>query len=492
MRNNRRTIILLLFAALALTAACKNQEAFKLATPAAPSSAASAAAEPSVEHNSYADVVGRVAPAVVTIRSERVVRAPQQHPFADDPSFRDFFGEGAQPQAQPRPQVQRGLGSGVVISPDGFILTNHHVVDGAEEIKVELTDKRILDAKVIGSDQLSDLAVLKVDAGNLPVLTLGDSDKVRVGDIVLAVGNPLNVGQTVTMGIISAKGRQSGLSDGSFEDFLQTDAPINQGNSGGALVNTNGELVGINSQILSTSGGNIGIGFAIPSNMARTVSEQLINKGKVRRGQLGVVVQAVTADIAASIGQKESRGVIVSSVQAGSAAADAGIKQGDVITAVNGNAVNEPNVLRNQIAGTEPGTEVTLTIARDGHEQQIKAKIGELVSKGAKSDEQDANGNGEADTGKLGLGLEPLTPDLAARLGLPETAQGLVITSVAPASAAEEAGLRQGDVIEQANREAVRTVEDMRGAIKAAGERPLLLLVNRRGQSVFVTVQARK
>src|SRR5919112_1091948 len=223
-------------------------------------------ASANVEHNSYADVVARVAPAVVAIRAERVSRLPRQHPFFDDPSLQDFFGGRApQQQQQPREMRQRALGSGVVISPDGYIVTNHHVVDGAEQITVEFTDRRAVPAKLVGTDQPSDLAVLKVDAKDLPVLTLGDSDKVRVGDVVLAVGNPLGVGQTVTAGIISAKGRRTGLSDGSFEDFLQTDAPINQGNSGGALVNTSGELIGINSQILSPSGGNIGIGFAIPS-----------------------------------------------------------------------------------------------------------------------------------------------------------------------------------------------------------------------------------
>ena len=222
---------------------------------------------------SYADVVSRVSPAVITIHSEIRVRAPQQYPFLDDPLFREFFDQrGGVPQPPPE-QRAHGLGSGVIISTDGYILTNHHVIDGADQIKVDLNDDRTLDAKVVGTDPLSDLAVLKIDASNLPVLALGDSDKVRVGDVVLAIGNPLGIGQTVTMGIISAKGRHTGLQgSGSFEDFLQTDAPINQGNSGGALVSTNSELIGINSQILSPSGGSIGIGFAIPSNMARTVS----------------------------------------------------------------------------------------------------------------------------------------------------------------------------------------------------------------------------
>ncbi|HEV7475031.1 MAG TPA: Do family serine endopeptidase [Pyrinomonadaceae bacterium] len=326
---------------------------------------------------SYADVVSRVSPAVITIHSEMRVRAPQQYPFMNDPMFRQFFGDRA-PQQMPE-QKRSGLGSGVIISTDGYILTNHHVIDGAEQIKVDLNDNRTLDAKVVGSDPPSDLAVLKIDASNLPVLALGDSDKVRVGDVVLAIGNPLGIGQTVTMGIISAKGRQTGLSSGSFEDFLQTDAPINQGNSGGALVSTNSELIGINSQILSPSGGSIGIGFAIPSNMARTITDTLVKTGKVRRGQLGIVVVKTNSDPAKELGIKETSGVVVAQVQAGSAADRAGLRKGDVITGFNGGQVTDPNVFRNLVAKTDPGSGVTLNVVRDGRAMQINATLGELI-----------------------------------------------------------------------------------------------------------------
>jgi Do/DeqQ family serine protease len=329
---------------------------------------------------SYADVVSRVSPAVITIHSEIRLRAPQQYPFLDDPLFREFFDQrGGVPQPPPERRAH-GLGSGVIISNDGYILTNHHVIDGADQIKVDLNDNRTLDAKLVGTDPPSDLAVLKIDATNLPVLALGDSDKVRVGDVVLAIGNPLGIGQTVTMGIISAKGRHTGLQgSGSYEDFLQTDAPINQGNSGGALVNTNSELVGINSQILSPSGGSIGIGFAIPSNMARTVTDTLVKTGKVRRGQLGIVVVPAGSEPALALGVKESKGIVVAQVAPGGPAFKAGLKAGDVITAFNGVAVTDSNTFRNQVASTAPGTEVTLTVLRDGREQQLRATLGEFT-----------------------------------------------------------------------------------------------------------------
>jgi Do/DeqQ family serine protease len=326
---------------------------------------------------SYADIVAKAAPAVVTIHSTMRVRQPQQYPFMDDPFFRQFFGDRT-PQQGP-PQAREGLGSGVIVREDGYILTNHHVIDGADKIQVDLNDNRTLEAQVVGSDAPSDLAVLKINATGLPVLNLGDSDRTRVGDVVLAIGNPLGVGQTVTMGIISAKGRQTGLSNGSFEDFLQTDAPINRGNSGGALVSTNQELIGINSQILSPSGGSIGLGFAIPSNMARSVMDQLIKNGKVRRGQLGVTVLKIPSPQASQLGVTQGPGVLVFQVQSGSGADRAGLRRGDVLTALNGAQITDPNTFRNAIAGTPPGTEVTLTVKRDGSDRQVRATLGEFT-----------------------------------------------------------------------------------------------------------------
>ena len=384
--NVKKNLIRVLITTLSLLmlVGCNRQgdKNFRLATTTDSSTGTGSTANPAPNPAgtaavSYADIVSRVAPAVVTIHSQTRVRQPQQYPFMDDPFFRRFFGD--RPQQAPQERRREGLGSGVIVSQDGYILTNHHVIDGADQIKVDLNDNRTLEARVVGTDPPSDLAVLKVDATGLPVLVLGDSDRTRVGDVVLAIGNPFSVGQTVTMGIISAKGRQTGLSNGSFEDFLQTDAPINQGNSGGALVSTNNELIGINSQILSPSGGSIGLGFAIPSNMARSVMEQLVNNGKVRRGQLGIVVLKIPSEEASRMGITQGPGVVVYQVQAGSGAARAGLKQGDIITALNGTPVTDPNTFRNLIANTSPGAEVTLTVKRDGTEQQVRATLGEFV-----------------------------------------------------------------------------------------------------------------
>ena len=439
--------------------------------------------------DSYADVVKEVTPAVVTIRVEGRPRvSPTQ--FRNDDLFRRFFGDqfGATPRQNPAPRT-RGLGSGVVVTSDGYLLTNHHVIEGASDIRAEFTDGRSFAAKLVGSDEPSDLAVLKIEAANLRPLTLGDSDAVQVGDIVLAVGNPLGIGQTVTSGIVSAKGRSTGVGDGSYEDFLQTDAPINHGNSGGALVNTKGELIGINSQILSVSEGNIGIGFAIPANMARHVMEELRTGGRVRRAQLGVAVQPVTSDLAASLGLSETRGAIVSSVESGSAAERAGIRRGDVIVSFNGKPVTEFNALRNRVAETKPGTDAAVGIVRDGSDKTLTVKLDEVSAKRSARGSSDSGPQADDKTA-LGVAVEPLTPELAARAGVGRGVKGLLVENVDPDGRAADAGIQPGDVIVEANRKAITSVDDLRTAARSTADKPLLLLVHRQGRELFVTVRA--
>lgn len=445
--------------------------------------------------DSFAPVVEKLQPAVVTIRSERTQRIASTG--MDDPRLRDFFRqfEGSQfwgqlpvpfgqvPRQLPE-QRERGLGSGVIVKSDGYILTNHHVVANADRVTVELNDGRALDAKVIGTDKPSDLAVLKIDASGLQTLSLGNSDNVRVGDIVLAVGNPLGIGQTVTMGIVSAKGRATdGPGDGGYQDFIQTDAPINQGNSGGALVSTRGELIGINAQILSTSGGNIGIGFAIPSNMARNVMSQLIEHGQVRRGMLGVTIQPVTSEIARSLKLPQVGGALVNGVTPGGAAEKAGIERGDVIVAINDETVKDGNTLRNQVAQLQPGTTARLRITRDGKERSIDVTLAELRTQDAESEPRAVGSDGSS----YGMSVQPLTPDLARRMGL-DPRDGVVVTAVQPSGRAADAGFRAGDVISEVDGTPVRTADALRSAL-ASGDRPALLLVTRGGNSVYLTLE---
>lgn len=440
---------------------------------------------------SYADIVERTSPAVVRIEAEVKEKPQSQTQF---PGGDDFFRQFQVPQQNRRPQVERGVGSGVLVSADGSILTNHHVVDGANKITVLMSDNKSYDAKVVGSDQPSDLAVLKIEGQNFPFLTLGNSDTVRVGDIVLAIGNPLGIGQTVTAGIISAKGRRTGLSDGSFEDFLQTDAPINRGNSGGALVNLNGELIGINSQILSggAGGGNIGIAFSIPSNMAKSVMEQLIKDGKVRRGRLGVGIQNVTDELAKALDLEQRTGVIVTNVTAGSAADKAGVKRNDLITAINGEKIEDSNVLRNKVAGTQPGTEIKLTVLRDGKAIDLAVTLDEFDPASARNSGPDrGQGDGpgpQNQGGKLGLDLQPVTAQSARQLGL-DTAEGMVVTDVDPDGPAAEEGVARGDVILEINKKPVNSAADVQSALGSSSDKPVLLLISRRGQTIYLTVK---
>ncbi|MDQ2746828.1 MAG: Do family serine endopeptidase [Acidobacteriota bacterium] len=454
---------------------------------------------------SYADVVEKTSPAVVRIESDIKTKQSPQQQMQGSP-FDDFFNSpqmpngGQQQQQQQRPQIERGLGSGVIVSADGYILTNNHVVEDADKITVMLSDNKTFVAKVVGLDKPSDLAVLKIEATTLPFLNLGNSDNVRVGDIVLAIGNPLGIGQSVTQGIISAKGRRTGLSDanGSFEDFLQTDAPINRGNSGGALVNLTGELIGINSQILSSGqqGGSIGIGFSIPSNMAKTVMEQLIQNGKVRRGMLGINIQNITEDVAKSLDLSDAKGVIVSNVRAGSAAEKAGIKRGDIVLAINGDAIEDSNVLRNKVAQAQPGSEIKIKIQRDGKEQEVSATLDEFSVDGAKPDDKSGNDNNnqnggkQSDGGKLGLNLQPLTPQISRQLELPADTTGLVVTEVDPNGAAAAQGINRGDVIMEINRQPVTSLEEVKAALDKSGDKPILLLISRKGQTIYLTVKA--
>lgn len=432
--------------------------------------------------NGYAPVIDPALPAVVNISSTKMVKQQNNFPgLFSDPFFRQFFGD--QPT---RPETEReySLGSGVVVNPDGYILTNDHVVSGASDVEVFTQDKKKFKAKVIGTDSRTDIAVLKIDASGLPSLTLGDSSKLKVGDVVFAIGDPFGVGETATMGIVSATGRGLGGALEHYEDFIQTDAAINPGNSGGALLDLHGDLIGINTAIITgVGGGSQGVGFAIPIDMARSVMEQIMEHGKVVRGHLGVAIQSVDADMAKAFGLNQGGGALVSDVTAGSPAAKAGIERGDIILALNGQAVRGPDDLSVHISETPPGSTVHLKIARNGQTRDVAVTLSELSEK----PEQPASGTARTSALRC-IQVEDLTPVIARQLEVPTTTAGVVITSVDSSSAAAAAGLERGDVIQEVNRKSVHNVAEYERSLAATDNQPVLLLVDRAGSTRFIVV----
>jgi len=434
---------------------------------------------------SFADLAARVTPAVVNISSTSTVKVPGN-------PFRHFFGseddnalgEPSKPFHEDMPDremKQQSLGSGFIISKDGFIITNNHMVEGSDEIKVKISDGRELKAKVVGRDPKTDLALLKISSlfENLPVLPLGDSEKVRVGDWVLSVGNPFGLEHTVTQGIISATGRV--LGSGPYDNFLQTDAPINPGNSGGPLVNLRGEVVGINTAIVS---GGQGIGFAIPSALARPVIAQLRDKGRVVRGYIGVSVQSVTPEIAQSFGLREPRGALVGDLEPGGPAASAGIRQGDIVVAYGGRTLKNANDLPRLVAETPVGKRVAVVLVRDGKEVQATVRIAELSEQKA-----EVRSEAEAPSQSLGMKVDTLTEGLRQQTGISEQS-GVLVTEVEQGGSADEAGVQAGDLIVEVNRNPVRNLSDYNHALGAAKRGyPLLLLLRRGGQSRYASLE---
>jgi serine protease Do len=431
----------------------------------------------------FAPILKPVLPAVVSIASSRIIKVPQNQ-FFNNPFFQQFFGR--QFQAPPQQEREQGLGSGVIINADGYILTNNHVIDKATEIKVILPDKREFPGKVVGADSKTDIAVVKIKATGLPTVTLGNSSLLQVGDYAFAIGNPFGVGETATMGIISATGR-NGLDIEDYEDFIQTDAAINPGNSGGALLNARGEVIGINTAILSGgSGGNQGVGFAIPINMAKYVMDQILKHGKVVRGYIGVGIQELTPDLAKAFNVPAEKGALVGSVEPNSPGAKAGLQRGDVITEINGEPVTGPNDLRLKVGAMAPGTSVHLKVLRNGETRDVTLTLGEAPSgKG-----QGSNAEGPAENSPMnGVQVDELTNDIRQELGLNPDVKGVVVTDVPDGSPASDAGLQRGDVIEQVNRHPVNSVAEYQRLIGEAGAQAVVLLINRGGNTTFVVVQ---
>jgi len=456
--------------------------------PAAPPAAAPAPASAVAGLPSFAAIAAGAETAVVNISTTQTVKSERGRgpmgpgPFGGEDPFEEFFRR-FMPQI-PKSYKARSLGSGFLVNADGTIVTNNHVVEHADEILVKLSsgDHRYK-AKVLGNDPKTDLAVIKIEpeGAALPTLKLGDSDAMRVGDWVVAIGNPFGLEQTVTAGIVSAKGRVIG--QGPYDDFIQTDASINPGNSGGPLLNLRGEVIGINSSIFSQSGGNLGIGFAIPSNLAKSVVEQLKTKGKVVRGWLGVMIQDVTEDLAKSFKLAEPQGALVSGVRDDGPAAKGGIERGDIIVEYDGQKVASSHELPAMVAATPIGKEVEVQVLRDGKEETLRVKIGEMpkdVGEGGGEGEEEGEQAGE----KLGLMVAPVTPEVARGLGI-EPGDGVLVRGVKSGSPGEDAGLQAGDVILEVNRKAVKSVEAFMEAVREAKEGASLLFLVRRGDATI-------
>lgn len=462
-----------------------------LASVSAPVAVESNTPRPQIETQGFAEIVKAVKPAVVNITAKTTVTSklepfsgPGPAPFGPDFWGRRFF-DMPERQHEPGPPFGGGMGSGVIVSPDGYILTNNHVVEGAEEVTVTIPDKREFRGKIIGSDPKTDLSVLKIEGKDLPYIAWGDSSKLEVGDFVLAIGNPFGLNSTVTQGIVSALGR-GGMGITQYENFIQTDAAINPGNSGGALVNMRGELVGINTAIVSRTGGYQGVGFAIPTSMGKPVFESLVKTGRVIRGYVGVGIQDVTPDLAKALGLPRAEGALVTDVKAGGPASKAGIARGDTIIKYQDEPVADPRALQQAVTQTPVGKEVTLTVIRNGQPIRVTTKIEEhpdsiQVAQAPTSSE---------DTALAGLAVEDITPQIARQLGLGDDVKGVVVRDVQVGSHADRAGLARGDVISEINRRPVHSVRDYDHVITGLHkEEPALFLIYRRGVPLFVSVR---
>jgi len=456
---------------------------------AAPAATTAPAAAPAGELRSYADVAERTMPAVVNIATDKPADNGGQNPFMDDPTLRRFFNmpDDENHRGQGQDRVERSMGSGIVISSDGYILTNNHVVENATKITVTFEGDREYEAKIIGSDPPTDVALLKIEAKNLPTIEVADSARLRIGDQVMAIGNPFGVGQTITMGIVSALGRNIGLTE--YADFIQTDASINPGNSGGALVDMEGRLVGMNSAILSRSGGSQGIGFAIPTNMAMRVVTSLKADGEVKRAYLGVLPQPVDQSLANYYGMDKPRGVLVTQVNDDTPAAAAGVKEGDIILSVDDHPINTPNALRNLISLSEVGHPARVQVLREGKEREIVVKLGRLPDQQT-ADNTPVVPEKEGDTTLAGLTVRPLNDRLRAMASVPDDIQGLLVTAVTATSNAADKGLAEGDVIIEINHMPVNSLAEFKTALARTPDKPVFMRVYKQQarQSVFMAV----